>query len=110
MNYYEEISDKVYSVIYDYENELEVFAVLISSESVDEEANALITHVSHLDLYDKHFKQIRRIPLDIIHARSGMDLGSETSLMMDQDLLVVQVKTSVKTFIYIFQSREASQR
>ena len=110
VNYYEEISDKVYSVIYDYENELEVFAVLISSESVDEEANALITHVSHLDLYDKHFKQIRRIPLDIIHARSGMDLGSETSLMMDQDLLVVQVKTSVKTFIYIFQSREASQR
>ena len=110
VNYYEEISDKLYSVVYDFENELEVFAVLVSSETVDEEANALITHVSHLDLYDKHFKQIRRIPLNIVHARTGLDLRSETSLLLDQDLLVVQVQTSVKTFIYIFQSREASQR
>merc|ERR1711874_827818 len=102
-NYYEEISEKLYSVIYDFENELEVFAVLVSSETVDEAANALITHVSHLDLYDKHFKQIRRIPLDIVHARSGLDLASQTSVMMDQDLLLVQVKTSVKSFIYIFQ-------
>ena len=109
-NYYEEISEKLYSVIYDFENELEVFAVLVSSETVDEAANALITHVSHLDLYDKHFKQIRRIHLDIVHARSGLDLASQTSVMMDQDLLLVQVKTSVKSFIYIFQSREASQR
>ena len=109
-NYYEEITEKLYSVIYDFENELELFAVLVSSESVDEAANALITHVSHLDLYDKHFKLIRRIQLNIVHARSGLDLASEVSVMMDQDLLLVQVKTSVKSFLYIFQSREVSQR
>ena len=109
-NYYEEISEKLYSVIYDFENELEVFAVLVSSETVDEAANALITHVSHLDIYDKHFKQIRRIPLNIVHARTRFDVASQTSVMMDQDLVLVQVKTSVKSFIYIFQSRETSQR
>ena len=109
-NYYEDITQKLYSVDFDYENELEVFAVLVSSETVDEEANAMITHVSHADIYDKYFKFLRRIPLDIVHARSGMDLASETSLIMDQDLLLVQVKTSVKTFIYIFQSRVPSDK
>ena len=103
-NYYEEISEKLYSVIYDFENELELFAVLVSSEDDME------TRVSHLDLYDKHFKLIRRIPLDIVHARSGLDQASETSVMMDQDLLLVNVETSNESFIYIFQSREVSQR
>ena len=82
-----------------------VVAVCSSGETVDEEANALITHVSHADIYDKNFKLIRSVNLNIVHARSGMDLAIETSLIMDQDLLLVLVKTSVKSFIYFFQSR-----
>ena len=104
-NYYEEMPQKVVSVVYDFENELELFAVLVSSETVDEDANALITHVSHADIYDKNFKLLRSVNLNIVHARSGMDLATETSLIMDRDLLLVQVKTSVKSFLYIFQSR-----
>ena len=103
-NYFEKMSDSVDHVLYDYENELNIFGVLFYKETLDEDTNSQIVHVSHIDLYDSKFKHLRKIPLDILHQRSNMDLSNKISLVMDQDLILITLKNAAKSLLYILRN------
>ena len=103
-NYFEKMSDSVDHVLYDYENELNIFGVLFYKETLDEDTNSQIVHVSHIDLYDSYFKHLRKIPLDILHQRSNMDLSNKISFVMDQDLILITLKNAAKSLLYILRN------
>ena len=48
---------------------------------------------------------MRTEALDVISVRSGMDLSSNVSLTLDQDLLLVSVKSSVRTTLHAYKLR-----
>ena len=108
VNYYDNTSETVASVTFHYEDELCVFGVLISSETInddDSQANSLMTHIKEVNIYDRDFKLLRTETLNEISVRSGMDLSSNVSLILDQDLLLVSVKSSVRTTLHAYKLR-----
>eukprot|EP00092_Neocalanus_flemingeri_P002450 GFUD01002620.1.p1 GENE.GFUD01002620.1~~GFUD01002620.1.p1 ORF type:complete len:733 (-),score=176.61 GFUD01002620.1:283-2481(-) len=107
-NYYDNVAETVTNVTFQYEDELNLFAVLVSSESInddDSQANSLMTHIKEVKIYDKNFSLLRTESLDVISIRSGMDLSSNVSLTLDQDLLLVSVKSSVRTTLHAYKLR-----
>jgi len=109
-SYYEKNSDSINHVMYDYENELNIFGLMFYSESMDdnEDVTSLLTLIKQIDLYDNNFKLQRTVPLDIVHQRSAMDMRCNISLTLDRDLILITVKTSLKSSLYIYKNRETS--
>ena len=107
-SYCDRSSDSVNHVIYDYENELNIFGLLFYSETMDdnEDLTSLLTLIKHIDLYDSNFKLLRTVPLDIVHQRSAMDMKCDISLTLDRDLILITVKTSLKSSLYIYRNLE----
>ena len=108
VNYYDNTAETVASVTFQYEDELGLFAVLVSSETInddDSQANSLMTHIKEVKIYDRNFNHVRTETLDEISVRSGMDLSSNVSLTLDQDLLLVAVKSSVRTTLHAYKLR-----
>ena len=95
-------------MIYDYENELNIFGVMFYSETMDdnEDVTSLLTVLKRIDLYDHNFKLLRTIPLDIVHQRSAMDMRCNISLILDRDLILITIKTSLKSSLYIYKNLE----
>ena len=96
--------------MYDYENELNIFGLMFYSESMDdnEDVTSLLTLIKQIELYDNNFKLLRTVPLDIVHQRSAMDMRCNISLTLDRDLILITVKTSLKSSLYIYKNRETS--
>ena len=107
-SYYERSCDSLNHVIYDYENELNIFGLMFYSETMDdnEDVTSLLTLLKHIDLYDHNFKLLRTIPLDIVHQRSAMDMRCNISLTLDRDLILITIKTSLKSSLYIYKNLE----
>lgn len=107
-SYYERSGDSLNHVIYDYENELNIFGLIFYSETMDdnEDVTSLLTLVKYIDLYDHNFKLLRTIPLDIVHQRSAMDMRCNISLTLDRDLILITIKTSLKSSLYIYKNLE----
>jgi len=112
-NYYDTAAETVTNVTFQYEDELNLFGVLVSSETInddDSQANSLMTHIKEVKIYDRNFNLLRTESLDVISIRSGMDLSSTVSLTLDQDLLMVSVKSSVKTTLHAYKLRSKVER
>ena len=107
-SYYERSCDSLNHVIYDYENELNIFGLMFYSETMDdnEDVTSLLTVLKRIDLYDHNFKLLRTIPLDIVHQRSAMDMRCNISLILDRDLILITIKTSLKSSLYIYKNLE----
>ena len=107
-SYFEKNSDTTNYVIYDYENELDIFGVIFYSETLDDndDVTSLLTLIKQIDLYDHDFKHLRTVPLDIIHQRSSMNIRFNISLTLDKDLILISVKTSLKSSLYIYRNHE----
>ena len=107
-SYYEKNSDSINHVMYDYENELNIFGLIFYTESMDdnEDVTSLLTLIKQIDLYDHNFKLLRTVPLDIVHQRSAMDMRCNINLTLDRDLILITVKTSLKSSLYIYRNIE----
>jgi len=108
VHYYDNVAETVSSVTFQYEDELGLFGVLVSEETInddDSQANSMMTHIKEVKIYDRKFDLLRTEALDVISVRSGMDLSSNVSLTLDQDLLLVSVKSSVRTTLHAYKLR-----
>ena len=107
-HYYDNVAETVSSVTFQYEDELGLFGVLVSDETInddDSQANSMMTHIKEVKIFDRNFHLLRTEALDVISVRSGMDLSSNVSLTLDQDLLLVSVKSSVRTTLHAYKLR-----
>ena len=111
-SYFGKSCDSVNHVMYDYENELDIFGLMFYSETMDdnEDVTSLLTLIKQIDLYDNDFKLLRTVPLDIVHQRSAMDMKCNISLTLDRDLILITVKTSLKSSLYIYRNLELENK
>ena len=109
-NYLEQRSETTTHVIYEYENELNIFGILTYSETLNEDANSLIIHIQQVDLFDGQFKLLTKVPLDIIHSRSSQDVSSSVSLIMDQDIIIISIKSSsaLNSSLFIYKNSDVT--
>jgi len=108
-----EYSDPVGSshVALGHEDELDIIGVVLSSEvAVDsdegrtESVSTLIQEVLVYDIHSLHL--LARHPLQLHVNRSGEDVTSGISVILDLDILIIQVKSSRGTAVHIFQLEE----
>ena len=112
-NYQDDESDTVTNVTFQYEDELSLFGILISSETInddDSQANSLMTHVKEVKILDRSFTPLYTEKLDIISVRSAMDCSGSVSVTLDQDLLMVTVKNSSKTTLHTYKLRSIDEK
>ena len=69
-----------------------------------------MTFIKEVKLYDRKFNLVRTEPVDLISVRSSMDLSSNVSLTLDQDLLLVSMKSAINTTIHVYKLRGCSDK
>ena len=106
-NYYEDCGEASTHVIYDHENEMNIFGILTYTETIDDYARGVITHIKHVDLYDKDFKHLKRVKTDLYEANSLNNPPPKINFILDQDLIILSLKqVSHVSRLYIFKCRE----
>jgi len=109
-------SDEIRNCTFDYENELEVLVVMKSVESImDEEgqADCLTTYIEKVEMFDNYHhtgaKPLKTVSVDGVAVRQGRDIGCSTNITLDQDTLIIRIKSSVKTTVFLYKLLSVDQ-
>ena len=92
-------------VLYNYDNELNIYGILTASETCDDDS-AVTTHINNVKLYDEHFKLLCTVPVDIIHVKQRYEQDPNIGFEIDQDILIVTIRSQSKSALYVYQNRE----